>query len=177
MNTWSITTVGEDQTRQLGRFLGTILPGNALVLLQGTLGAGKTVFSQGVARGIGIPESTAVNSPTYTLLNHYSGATELYHFDLYRLGDAGELFELGFDELAYGDGVALVEWPERLDRVDAPCLRVEIVRVDDDRRSLLFTAGSEMYSELLDRLRQRWNETLCSCPEAAAGTDDNGMKE
>ena len=151
MQQWAVTTTSDEQTRGLGRLLGQTLPASALVLLQGTLGAGKTVFAQGVARGIGISEETPVNSPTYTLLNHYTGVRELFHFDLYRLGDPDELFELGFDEYAHGDGVALVEWPERMADTLFEHLHVEINVIDAQRREVCFSATGEVYQQLLER--------------------------
>ena len=152
MKDWSTVSTTDVRTRDLGRQLGKLLPDSSLVLLQGTLGAGKTVFSQGVARGIGVPEEVPVNSPTYTLLNHYTGERTLYHFDLYRLGDPDELFELGFDEFAHGEGVALVEWPERMDDRSFDHLLVEIRVLDAERRELNFTARGAAYEAVLNQL-------------------------
>ncbi len=153
---WSIETRGEEQTRRLGRLLGAILPEKALILLTGTLGAGKTVFSQGVARGMGFSESTAIASPTYTLLNHYRGEVDLYHFDLYRLGDPDELFELGFDEFAHGEGICLVEWSERLDDRTFSHLAVAIERLSAEDRRIEFSAQGSEYVPVLQQLNKDW---------------------
>ena len=96
-----------DTARSVARRL---LPGD-IVLLSGPLGAGKTVFAQGVAAGLGVSE--AVTSPTYTIVNEYHGRVALYHIDLYRIGSPREFELLGLDDLLYGDGVSLIEWPER----------------------------------------------------------------
>lgn len=113
MRLFSVRSGSAEQTGQFGRQLGGLLLPGSRVLLQGDLGAGKTCLATGIARGLGISDEVAVTSPTYTLLNSYVGRLDLYHFDLYRLGDDADMAELGFDEYLYGDGVSLVEWPQR----------------------------------------------------------------
>jgi tRNA threonylcarbamoyladenosine biosynthesis protein TsaE len=81
--------------------------------MEGTLGSGKTVLARGIAAGLGV-EPERVHSPTFTLVNHYRGRLPVYHIDLYRIGKPEDLQELGLEELLGTDGVALVEWPERL---------------------------------------------------------------
>lgn len=99
------------QTRQIGARLGALcLPGD-LILLEGGLGTGKTTLTQGIARGLGI--SGPVNSPTFTLIKEYAGRMPLYHLDLYRLDALEDVDDLGIDEYLEGDGVCVVEWPER----------------------------------------------------------------
>ena len=99
------------ETRQLGELLGRLLASGDLILLRGNLGAGKTAFTQGVARGLGI--TAPVNSPTFTVLKEYAGRLPLNHFDLYRIEDPGELFDLGFEDYFLGAGISIVEWAER----------------------------------------------------------------
>jgi tRNA threonylcarbamoyladenosine biosynthesis protein TsaE len=77
-------------------------------------------------------------------MNHYSARHELYHFDLYRLSDPDELIELGFDEYAFGSGVALVEWPEKLENDKVPGLWVDLHRIDDDRRKIKFSLQGDV---------------------------------
>ena len=100
-----------DQTRLLGERLGGLLQAGDVVLLHGTLGAGKTALTQGIGRGLGVTET--VNSPTFTLLKEHAGRLPLYHFDLYRLDDPAEVETLGFEQYFEGDGVCVVEWAER----------------------------------------------------------------
>lgn len=89
-------------------------PGRLYVItLSGDLGAGKTLLTKGLARGLEIADWYYLNSPTFTLINEYQGRLPLYHFDLYRLGDADELFELGFSDYLAGSGVVVIEWPEK----------------------------------------------------------------
>lgn len=154
MDHWSVLSSAEEQTRLLGRELGRLLTEPALILLQGELGSGKSVFARGVARGLGVPAEVPITSPTFTLMNHYPARLDVYHFDLYRLADPEELIEIGFDEYAYGRGVALIEWPEKLDRLAAPCLRVSLRRIADDQRRIEIHADEE-YAEVLVVLRDR----------------------
>lgn len=178
MQQWSIISRSDVQTRALGRVLGPLLPASAIVLLQGTLGAGKTVLAQGIARGVGVAEETAVNSPTYTLVNQYTGTRELYHFDLYRLSDPDELFEIGFDEYAHGAGVAVVEWPERIGVCDFDCLKVVLTVIDSVQRELTFWAFGDEYQRVLDQLSAAVNDGPQSLHNNASRDDnDTRMKE
>ena len=154
MSSWSVISGGESQTLELGKKLGRLLQRPALILLQGDLGAGKTVFARGVARGLGVDPQIPITSPTFTLMNHYHARLDLYHFDLYRLSDPDELIELGFDEYAYGSGVALVEWPEKLDNPETPGLWVNLKRIDDERREIEFYLKGEADEELIAALQE-----------------------
>ena len=147
-----------EQTDQFGRQLGHLLPSGSLVLLRGDLGAGKTCLATGVARGLGVDGSIPVTSPTYTLMNSYVGRLHLYHFDLYRLGSEDELLELGFDDYFYGDGVALVEWPERCSELATSALIVDLTYVNDEVRELSVTVSgaSDKYRAVLNSLRDNW---------------------
>ena len=104
-----VETFNSKQTYELGKKIGEkALPGQ-IFCLEGDLGVGKTVFTQGSALGIGISEP--VNSPTFTIVQEYEdGRLPLYHFDLYRIADISELDEIGYEEYFYSDGVCLVEW-------------------------------------------------------------------
>ncbi len=142
-------TFCEEETSRFGQFIGTALQRPLTILLQGDLGTGKSVVARALARGLGVPEDIPITSPTFTLMNQYAARLELYHFDLYRLADADELTEIGFDEFAFGQGVALVEWPERLDRCDFDHLLVQIKRLAAERRQIeLRACGKEALSLL-----------------------------
>ena len=97
-------------TRELARKLANRLIAGDVVLLQGDLGAGKTEFVKGLAEGLKVTER--VTSPTFTLMNLYQGTMPVYHFDLYRLDDAEDLANIGFEEFLGGEGVAIIEWPD-----------------------------------------------------------------
>ena len=102
-------TFSETDTRALGEKLGReALPGT-FYTLTGDLGVGKTVFTQGFAKGLGVTEH--VNSPTFTIVQEYEeGRLPFYHFDVYRIGDIEEMDEIGYEDYFYGDGVCLIEW-------------------------------------------------------------------
>lgn len=100
-----------EETRALGKKMGEEAKAYDVIALTGDLGVGKTVFTKGIAEGLGITEP--VSSPTFTILQEYrSGRLPLYHFDVYRIGDPEEMDEVGFDDYVYGDGLCLIEWAE-----------------------------------------------------------------
>ena len=108
----TIYATTEEDTRSIGAALGQAVEPGDILLLSGGLGAGKTVLAQGIARGLQV--TGAVTSPTFGLMHVYEGRIPVYHFDLYRLRFPEELYDLDYEEYFYGDGAALVEWPERL---------------------------------------------------------------
>jgi tRNA threonylcarbamoyladenosine biosynthesis protein TsaE len=114
-----------EETQAIGEALAAGLKPGDTLLLEGDLGAGKTVFARGVARGLGITE--AITSPTFTLLHVYRGRLPLYHMDLYRLDGDEAFYQAGLEEYIGGDGVALVEWPDCCPgALPARCLHVAI---------------------------------------------------
>lgn len=143
-----IKTYSAEETRALGSRLSRLLrPGDAVVL-QGDLGAGKSEFARGVARGLGI--HGPVPSPSFTILNAYDeGLFPLYHFDWYRINDPEEIAEMGFEEQLNGDGISLIEWSERAeDYLPSRRLCVRIHTVDETSREFSFeTKGGFPFSE------------------------------
>lgn len=114
-----LITKSEEETLRLGKLLGARLRPGDVVLLDGEMGAGKSVFSRGVARGMGV--EGPVPSPTFTIVNVHEGARgRLYHFDLYRLEGADALYEMGLDEMIGADGPALIEWPSQAQEAMPP---------------------------------------------------------
>lgn len=111
-----LETYSAQETFDLGKTIGEqLLPGSVLTLV-GDLGVGKTVFSQGLAQGLGITEP--VNSPTFTIIQIYEGGRlPFYHFDVYRIGDLSEMDEIGYEDYFWGDGVCLIEWANRIEEI------------------------------------------------------------
>ncbi len=108
-----IETNSPEETFAAGRKLGMTAKPGEIYTLSGDLGVGKTVFTQGVAAGLGITEH--VNSPTFTILQVYeSGRLPFYHFDVYRIGEVDEMEEIGYEDYFYGNGLCIVEWAERI---------------------------------------------------------------
>lgn len=149
MGSFSLVSASEAQTLKIGITLGRLLEQPALILLKGDLGAGKTVLARGIARGLEVDPQIPITSPTFTLMNHYPARLDLYHFDLYRLADPDELIELGFDDYAYGPGVTLVEWPEKLENPALKGLWISLQRLDERQRSIEFVSLGIESSNLL----------------------------
>lgn len=115
----------EAETQRLGYLLGEVVAKGCVVALKGDLGAGKSVFARGVLRGLGVTDPY-LTSPTFTILNHYEeGRLAASHFDFYRLAEPEELITLGGEDYLPGEGVALVEWPERAEQF-LPLDRIEV---------------------------------------------------
>ena len=134
-------TDNPDQTEALGAALAQRLRPGDVVAFFGDLGAGKTAFVRGMARGLGIREP--VTSPTYTIVNEYlSGRTPLFHFDLYRLSGPDDLFDIGWEDYLERGGVCAVEWSERAEELLSGAVRVTIRMADGpDRREITIEAG------------------------------------
>ena len=131
-----IITKSTAETRGLGEKIAACLQPGDVLLLEGDLGAGKSELTRGIARGLGVTET--VTSPSFTILNVYeSGRCPLYHFDWYRLEDAGELYELGMDEYLGGDGIAVVEWPGQCpDAIPENAMRIRLEAAGENERKI-----------------------------------------
>jgi len=119
-----VQTESVEHTHEFGRDFAATLQSGDVVVLQGALGAGKTCFVKGIAEGLGYPAAN-VTSPSYTLVNEYQARVAIYHFDLYRLKDASELYGIGWDDYLMRDGIVMVEWGERAGEF-LPKSRIEI---------------------------------------------------
>ncbi len=149
-----LTSNSPAETILIGRALGRLLPPGSVVCVQGGLGAGKTHLAKGVALGLGVTEH--VTSPTFTLINEYEGRLPLYHVDVYRLDDDREAYELGLEEYLDGQGVTIIEWPERvLGLLPDEYLTVVIdyPETDEQARKLEFTARGRRYNILVEKLK------------------------
>ena len=119
-------TNSEKETFELGKNLGEQAKAGQIFCLNGDLGVGKTVFTQGFAKGLGIEEN--VNSPTFTIIQVYEeGRIPLYHFDVYRIGDPEEMYEIGYEEYFFGEGVCFIEWSKLIDElIPEEAINIEI---------------------------------------------------
>ena len=119
-----IETHSPRETFEVGKKIGTNAEPGQIYTLTGDLGVGKTVFTQGVAAGLGITEP--VNSPTFTIIQEYEdGRLPFYHFDVYRIGDIEEMEEIGYDDYFFGKGICLIEWAELIEEI-LPEKRIEV---------------------------------------------------
>ncbi len=154
---WETITAAPGETRRLAEKVGRLASAGTLIALLGDLGSGKTVFAQGLARGLGVGEDQYVTSPTYTLIHEYPGRHRLYHVDLYRLGGPEEMEEIGLWEILGGSGVVAVEWAERLGQ-DLPAARLAVrfesdPALPDTSRRIRFTAHGRAAEEILEGVR------------------------
>jgi tRNA threonylcarbamoyladenosine biosynthesis protein TsaE len=134
-----MVTDSEEETAAAGERLGASLNAGDVVLLYGDLGAGKTAFTRGLARGLGAAADD-VTSPTFTLVQEYPGRLTLYHVDLYRL-DEPEVDELGLEELILGDGVVAIEWAERWRERPNDVIEVRLQHAGEDQRRITISRG------------------------------------
>ena len=136
----SFETHSPEETERLGQALAQLLRPGMVVAYQGDLGAGKTAFTRGLAKGLGCTEQ--VTSPTYTIVNEYiSGKMPLFHFDMYRLSCAEDLFDIGWEDYLERGGVCAVEWSENVcDALEDPVL-VSIVKSGENSRTITITGG------------------------------------
>ena len=159
-NQVTVYTKSSEETFKLGQILGEVLTAGDCVALFGTLGSGKTLLTQGIARGMNVPENVYVTSPTFTLINEYPGRVPIYHVDLYRISDEDELIELGLDDLLGGDGMVSVEWAEKLlARYLRSCnIWVELVIEDTNNRRITVTTTKEAIMDAVKRFQDSVRE-------------------
>ena len=133
-------TNSPSETEAVGAALAALLEPGAVIAYRGDLGAGKTAFTRGLARGLGVQE--AVTSPTYTIVNEYlGGRMPLFHFDMYRLGSEDELFDIGWDDYLDRGGVCAVEWSENVDDAMENAIFVTIEKTGEDSRRIIIEGG------------------------------------
>ena len=148
--------LNEEELKKLAAVISSTMK-NGLVLLMGNLGAGKTTFVKGMARGLGIREEM-VTSPTFVIMNVYEGISTLYHVDLYRIGDPEELFYIGLEEVMEDEGIVAVEWADLFPEMweDLPRIEVKIwVRSNSERDLEIKEIGEE---GILSEAISRWKE-------------------
>lgn len=145
-----------DVTRAIGRSLGCVAEPGLVVALIGPLGAGKTHFVRGVAEGLGVADSRIVSSPTFVLLQEYSGRLPIYHFDIYRLTRPADFLGLGPEEYLEGDGVCLIEWADRvLDHLPTDRLEIQLLLRGESARDLKLSAPLETGADrVLEKLQK-----------------------
>lgn len=149
MKTYRYYTRSSGETETLGARLAHLLKAGDVITLEGDLGAGKTTFTKGLAKGLGI--TRVVNSPTFTIIKEYAGSLPLYHMDVYRLEDSDE--DLGFDEYFEGDGVTVIEWAKFIqDFLPEQYLAITIKHVNENEREFSLTPIGERYDRVCEEL-------------------------
>lgn len=149
MENFKVHTSSPEETMELAKRLGELLEPSSVITLEGDLGAGKTHFTKGLAKGLEVKRT--VNSPTFTIIKEYKGRMPLYHMDVYRVYEADE--DLGFDEYFYGDGVTVVEWASLIkEQLPAERLAIEIKHGGEDKREIFLYPNGDRYNLLCKEL-------------------------
>ena len=134
------TTNSPAETEAIGAALGKILPAGTILAYRGDLGAGKTAFTRGLARGLGYDEP--VTSPTYTIVNEYlGGRLPLFHFDMYRLASADDLWDIGWEDYLDRGGICAVEWSENVEEAMEEAVFVTIEKTGEESRCITIEGG------------------------------------
>lgn len=140
-----------EDTEKLGECLGSVVKKRYIICLSGDLGVGKTEFVKGLARGMGIEDY--ITSPTFTIVNEYQGRLPLYHFDVYRINDVDEMYEIGCEEYFFGDGVTVIEWAEIIESI-IPKENIQIdiskdLEISENHRNIRIKTNGGLYDDLL----------------------------
>jgi tRNA threonylcarbamoyladenosine biosynthesis protein TsaE len=143
-----IMTCSANETAQLGKCIGEKVREGDILALSGELGSGKTCFTGGLARGLGISDKYPITSPTFTLINEYPGRCKLYHFDVYRLRGYEDLDDLGYEEYFSGRGVLVIEWAEKIDQlIPDNAFRIKFEYIDENERKITIKGLKERLKE------------------------------
>ena len=152
-----IVSSSPEETSRIGAVLGRHLTKGLMVALNGDLGSGKTCLTQGIARGLKVPEDFYVTSPSYSIVNEYPGRLRLMHVDLYRVEHPGEFEDLGLDEIMAADGVTVIEWAEKMmGNLPEERLSVSISIVDDQTRALHLIGYGSQATDLVEECRREF---------------------
>ena len=150
----TVETNSPSETKALGKKIGRNLKSGDIIALIGELGAGKTCLVQGLVLELGVNPRDYVASPSFVLVKEYHGCLPVYHIDLFRIKNTEELESLGWEEYLYGEGVSIIEWAERAEKLMPPeYLRIELGILGTERRRIRVKAFGEHYQALLRRLR------------------------
>jgi len=142
------------ETIDLARKIAKHLKKGSIICLHGELGSGKTTFVKGLAQALGIQKE--VQSPTFVLMNIYEGKMKLYHVDLYRLEDIKEIERIGYEEFLFGDGLAVVEWADKLKELyPSECLTVTLHHAGEEKREVCIKAKGKKYEGTIKELSTR----------------------
>lgn len=153
-NIYTVITNNPEETIELGKKLGNILNKGDLIAVNGELGTGKTCLIKGIA--IGLESREEVTSPSFSIIKEYSAKISIFHFDLYRLNRSEEIEGLGYEEYFYGEGVTLIEWPDKIKNyLPEKLLLINIFMYYDNlfSRKITFEAKGERYKKILEVLK------------------------
>lgn len=146
-----IKVFNQREMEELAKRLSTLLGPGDVICLTGDLGAGKTTFTQALAKGLGVDEY--VTSPTFTLIQEYEGRLPLYHFDVYRIQDVSEMEDIGYEEYFYGKGITVIEWASLIEEILPPDkMWIEIQSSGFSEREICFNGTNTYYEKMIKEL-------------------------
>lgn len=145
-----IISESSENTFNIGLAIGRKADSGDTFALSGELGSGKTCFTGGLARGLDIGKEYSITSPTFTLINEYSGRCRLYHFDVYRLTQAGDLDDIGYDEYISGKGVVVIEWAEKIkEALPDDAIKVKFEYLEENKRKIIIHGPANRIKKLI----------------------------
>lgn len=153
-----LETRSVEETIELGERIGKLLQAGDVAALIGKLGSGKTTLTQGLARGLGVGKKDYVTSPTFTLIKEHKGRIPVYHIDLYRIDNLKEVYDLGYDEYFYGEGVTIIEWADKIRKLlPKEVLLINLEIINENRRRIEFVPQGKHYRNIVKKIRQGGN--------------------
>ena len=158
MTIFNMITNSAKETQHLGEKIAGLMKPGSVIALTGELGSGKTTFTKGLARGLGVPDPEYVNSPSFVLAREYKGRINLYHFDLYRLDNLHDIEYIGIQEYLNGDGVVVIEWAEKglpIVPRDNLLITIRYTSAAKRERSVSLKPQGQRYRELIEQLKIR----------------------
>lgn len=143
-------------TEQIGQIISNCLEKGTVLCLDGDLGVGKTSLTQFIAREFGINEY--ITSPTFTIIKEYQGRLPFYHMDVYRIDSEDDMYDLGYDEYIYSEGVTIIEWSHKIEGIlPEDRINIEIQRLNDQSRLMIINGKGSTYEKLIEELKKREN--------------------
>ena len=149
-----IISASAQQTKEIARLIGGRLRKGDILALSGELGSGKTCFTGGLARGLGVDEKYQITSPTFTLINEYPARYRLYHFDIYRIKDCNEFEDLGYEEYFSGEGIVVIEWAEKIaEKLPEGTFLINFEYLDENKRRIVIEGTESRLKDLIKDTR------------------------
>ncbi len=149
----TVISMNPEETFLIGKIIGRNLIEKDVVALVGDLGTGKTCLTQGIGRGLGVPDEYQITSPSFTLINEYQGRMMLYHFDLYRLSRTSEMDDMGYEEYFFGQGVTVIEWADKVKGIlPDETLFVLINYTDENERNIIISGQEKKIATISEEL-------------------------
>jgi len=149
-----IISASAQKTWEMARTVGERLKPGDVLALSGELGSGKTCFTGGLARGLGVDEKYRITSPTFTLINEYPARYKLFHFDVYRLNSYSEFEDLGYEEYFSDGGIVVIEWAEKIAQILPPeTIFIQFEYIDENRRKIIVKGPENRLQDLLKDIR------------------------